>query len=190
MNRRQFIAGCSVTAAAATAGCLSAIPGFGDDIDTSSPESVVESYIEFQEEQTEDPAEAFDTLEELLHSESPQLAEIDEDFDEEFDEGDIPDSEFEVTSIEGINTVSEDVPAGQIRSMAQSEFRDEMLLEEPVIAELAEEETALVDAAYDFRSEFEFEGETEEIEDTVENRYLVAVEDDEWQIVLVQPMID
>lgn len=185
MNRRQFITGCAVAATAATAGCLDSLPIVGDDgPDTDSPEGVVEAHIDAQEELYSDPESAQERLSEITHSQSPQRPQEDEGTD--FAEN----GEMTVTSINGINTRLRDVSVQQMRSLADAGFSDQSLLDSDTIETLATVETALVDTSYDTESEFEIDGETESFENTVKARYLVAVEDGEWKIVLQQPVRD
>lgn len=186
MNRRQFIAGCGIAAVTATAGCVDSIPGFGDDIDTSSPEAVVESFIDLQERMYEEPDDTEEDIDAILHSEAPQQEEEIGDLDDDFFEN----IEYEVTDVDGINEVTRDVSADQIRSIARDEFSGEVRLDDATIDQLADAEMALVDAVYTTKTAFEMNGETETTETDNQFRYLVGLEDDEWQIVIQEPMLD
>lgn len=182
MNRRQFLAGCGVTVATATAGCLDSVPVVGSDgPSTDTPAGVVEVYINLQEKLYDDPESAQERLSEVTHSQSPQQQQgnIDGSFAENGD--------MTITNINGINTRLRDVSTDQMRSLANARFSDQMLLDARTIETLSSEETALVDASYDTDAEFEVEGETQSFQNTNKARFLVAVEDDEWRIVLQRP---
>lgn len=192
MNRRQFVVACSATATAAVAGCVDSVPGFGDDgTDTDSPEGVVESYIELQDGFFENPEESVESFRELYHSQSPMMEAMESsDANPGQGMGD-SDAEFEQnTEIEGVNVVSRDLSAGDILSAAPSTQGRQFQLSEEVATELADGETALVDAAYTVETTFEppNQDEPQTTERDAQMRFLVALADEEWQIVFEKSM--
>jgi len=189
MDRRQFLAGCGALAAGATAGCLGAVPGLGDGggIDTSSPETAVNSYVNLLENPTDISEE---DVEKLFHSEvvsqyqnglgSAGSGQTDGSLD------------ISVTDVQGPNVVSEDVSARQIRETLQSgmsggagQGSQANTLDDAFIDDLGASETALVDVSFTYNSEYENpqSGETQSFEVTTAQRVIVSREGGEWKIV-------
>lgn len=192
MNRRQFVTACSATAVAAVAGCTDLIPGSGDDgISTDSPEAVVESYINLQDGFFQSFEDSSESLRKLQHSQAPIRQEMDSDSNpgQQMSGSDI-DFEQSVTDIDGINTVSRDLSAGEILSASPSTQGRQFQLSEEAATELASGETALVDAAYTLETTFDSpeRDESQSTEIDSNERFLVARENDEWQIVFFKSM--
>jgi len=182
MNRRQFIAGCGLATATATAGCLDSVPVVGNDGPSAdTPAGVVEMYIDLQETLYDDPESAQERLSEIRHGQAPQQQQG------MGGAGFAENGDLTVTNINGINTRTRDLSAQQMRALATTEFVDRPLLESSAIETLASQETALVDASYDADADFEIEGETLEFQNTNKRRFLVATEEDKWRIVIQTP---
>jgi hypothetical protein len=191
MNRRQFIAACSATGAAAVAGCIDSVPGLGDDgADTDSPEGVVESYINLQDGFFENPEESVESLRGLYHSQSPMIQSLEENSPGQGMSNSDVEFEQSIAGIDGINTVSRGLSAGGILSASPSTQGRQFQLSEDVATELATGETALVDAAYTIETTFKppEQDEPQSTEIETKERFLVARENEEWQIVFQKSM--
>jgi hypothetical protein len=184
MNRRQFVAGCGVALTATTAGCLNSLPWSDETIDTSNPEAVVESYINLREKSGDDAEAAQEQLSKVLHTAAPERLRSAQGA------GSAQTSELTVTAINGINTVTRDLSAQQIRELAQLRPQQQPVLDDGTISDLESSKTALVDAAYDIKAEVEIQGQTQTFENTNRNRFLVASEENEWGIVVLKPVFN
>lgn len=181
MKRRTFIAGCGVGTVTATAGCLGSVPGIGSDgSSTDTPAGVVEAYIDILEQVYNEPESAQERLAELRHSQAPESRSASQSASS------IVDESLTISNVT-VNTRLRDISLRQMQSLANADFRDEPLLDTTTIEMLATAETALVDASYDLDFELEIGENTQSSGNTVNVRFLVAVEDEKWRVVLLRP---
>lgn len=174
MHRRKFIAAAGTTAALTLAGCL------GDDDAGDDPESTVVTWYErvdeLDQEATGDEVE--ETLDDLLHSESPIRAGF-----ELIDEEDIEETDEQETELEDVETeiLDEDIGADEIQTefevLTEEEAKEagfglDFAVSEETLEEVGEE-NALVEATV-----------TTDEGDEEQEEWLVTTEDGDWVIFL------
>lgn len=152
MERRQFILATVATTAVGVAGCLHG-DGGGD---TSSPEDVVEAYLDAANDNDADRAE------DLLHSESRI------DTDAEDDEGNEDDS-IEVNSVELSEENLDEDAISDLLSTVNNQYGED------AIATIAEQSNAVVEADVTITSE--------DVEADFTIPFLTAEEDGDWLVV-------
>ncbi|WP_336327205.1 hypothetical protein [Halovenus sp. HT40] len=156
MRRRRFIAATASTITIGVAGC------FGNN-DTESPRSVVRAYLEAEHEDGDPEAMA-----ELLHSESP----LDPTAGDDLDGGSL---QLDTIAVEDRDLSSDEIESLQMRLSGET------------ASSIAQQENALVKAKYEIEAP-ELSGSgpgdgTPSGRITVQNSYLTAVEDGDWQVV-------
>lgn len=165
MDRRNFIAALGAGTAFAIAGC-SGDDG-GSNVDTSSPEAVVESFYKVSDDLDQDSSsdEILDAWEPMLHSASPYTEFIEEMDDEDTGTGTETEEQQNLESVE-TEVTKEDLSAEELS--ARPGFFD--MSEEELNAIAAE--NAVVSATVKY----------EDI-DTQEREHVTATEDGDWLIV-------
>jgi hypothetical protein len=170
MQRRMFIATAGAVATVGAAGCLGGSGGDGDDLDTSSPEGVVESFYELSDEIPEDASgeEVIDTLDPTLHSGSPLR--------ERFVDGESGSEDSAEYGLTNVDLVESEVTKENLRKETlKQDYLAVSDISEDVLDSIADE-NAIVKArmALEQRDEADFEYD-----------WLTATEDGDWQILVV-----
>jgi len=164
MHRRRFIAGVCTATSIGVAGCLG--DDGGTDVDTSSPDAVVESYHRQGIEVDSDGL--LDLMEAAYHSDSPILQQMQ---DGEDGQGELTD-ELELESLD-VTVVEEGLSESDLQQALG--FFDTPSDER--IAEIAAQaETARVEAT----KTVSLNGQSS---DPATTEHVVATEDGEWQIL-------
>jgi len=197
MDRRAFLTGCGAALAGATAGCVDGLPVIGGDdggIDTSSPEAVVESYVDtFILGSFEDPP-GEEEFKQLYHS--AVVSRLDIDFSN-FGGGQANNSDVEIDTslaeMRGPNVSARDLSEQQLRSEIQDTQESNQQLIEDVaglIATISDAENALVDVGVTFETTTETaqtDG-AQSVETEQESRFIVARDGEAWKIAAVRTL--
>ncbi len=171
VGRREFLATAVGLGSIGTAGCTGIFSSSSDEVDTSDPASLSQSWIRLYELRTNDPDKWLDTIESDVHERSKYLDGIDDALD------------FYRTSVDegNVSNVSAELVARDLSEVEINSLRMPQGVETGGARALSNLSTALVDGTYDPFSSDRFSNDSSPFSESV--RHFLAVEDEEWQFV-------